>query len=146
MNIRFAIMITVVLALTGNNTLLAQDETLGRLFYTTKQRAALDANIRSMTKAVEKAAPIPPSVTVNGVVTRSDGERTIWIDGRAYHRAGTGDVNVTTRPADPGVVEIEVQGIPQKLPVRVGQRLDPTSGKTFEPYETPTPSAQTPDR
>jgi hypothetical protein len=146
MNIRFAILITVALALTGNNTVLAQDETLGRLFYTTKQRAALDANIRSMTKAIEKPAPIPPSVTVNGVVTRSDGERTIWIDGRAYHRANTGDINVTTRPADPGVVDLKVQGIRQKLPVRVGQRLDPTSGKTFEPYEIPTPSAQAPER
>ena len=141
-NRQYVLPAIVVLVLAGSNTVLAQDGTLGRLFYTTEERAALDQNIRSITKEPESLVPIPPSVTLSGVVMRSDGERTVWIDGRAYYQGNPKDVRVITRPADPGAAEIKVQGIPRRLPVRVGQRVDPASGKTFEPYEVPPPSAQ----
>jgi len=115
----------------------AQDETLGRLFFTPAQRAALDANIRSASKETRPAPAPPPSVTVNGVVTRSDGERTVWIDGHAYHRNDTGDIQIRVEPEDPAVVELTVQGAPRRQSVRVGQRLDPATGQTREAFETP---------
>ena len=143
MKTRRPVLMATLLVLLANNPILAQDETLGRLFYTARQRAALDANIRSINKKLDKPTPIPPSVILNGIVTRSDGERTVWIDGRAYHRADTGDVRVTTRSANPGTAELEVGGVPQRLPVRVGQRLDPVSGETLEAYEfTPPPAKE----
>ena len=135
-NYRVALLV-IALSLQTSNHALAQDEALGRLFYTPKQRAALDANVRSVTKQERPPAPIPPSVTVNGVVTRSDGERTVWIDGQPYHRDETGEVQVTIEPENPGVVELKVQGVPRRLPVRVGQRLDPASGQTLEAFESP---------
>ena len=121
---------------------LAQQEPLGRLFYSPKERAALDANIRSITKQPEKPVYIPPAVTLGGIVTRSDGERTIWIDGRAYHEGSPEDIRVITRPADPGGAQISVQGVSGRRAVRVGQSLDPTSGHTFERYEVLPPAAQ----
>jgi hypothetical protein len=136
------VLIAMLVALPVNEAALAQDETLGRLFYTARQRAALDANVRSASQRVEEPIPIPSSVTLNGVVTRSDGEQTVWIDGRAYHRSETGDLEVITRPAEPGTAEIKVRGVPNRRSVRVGQQLDPVSGKTFEAFETPPHEAQ----
>ena len=134
MTVRLFALIATFLLISGSRAVLAQDEALGRLFYTPGQRAALDANIRS-TKRAKKTVPLPPSVTFNGVVTRSDGERTVWIDGRAYHRAESSDVEVITQPANPGEAEIKIEGVRRRMPVRVGQRLDPATGKTYELYE-----------
>lgn len=124
---------------------LAQDEPLGRLFYTARQRAALDANIRSASERAKKPIPIPPSVTLNGVVTRSDGEQTVWIDGRAYHRSESGALQAITRPGEPGVVEIKVPGVANQRSMRVGQQLDPVTGETFEAFETPPPRTRHPN-
>ncbi len=134
MTVWLSVLTATFLLLSGSSTVLAQDEALGRLFYTPGQRAALDANIRTTNKA-KKIVPLPPSVTFNGVVTRSDGERTVWIDGRAYHRAESGDVQVITQPTNPAKAEIKIQGVRRRMPVRVGQRLDPATGKTYELYE-----------
>jgi hypothetical protein len=120
----------------------SEEESLGRLFYTPSQRAALNANIRSVTKTPKPRTPIPRSVTLSGVVTRSDGERTVWIDGRAYHQGNPDDVRVITQSDDPASAELKVRGVRNRVPVRVGQQLDPISGNTFEPYETPKAGAQ----
>ena len=135
------ILLTISLALPAGNTSMAQQDTtqeeaLGRLFYTARERAALNANIVRVKKQPAKPVPIPPSVTLNGVVTRSDGERTVWIDGRPYHRGDPDDMRVITRADAPGVAELKVPGVANQLPVRVGQQLDPASGRTFESYET----------
>ncbi|NIO40163.1 MAG: hypothetical protein GTO41_08195 [Burkholderiales bacterium] len=142
MTARLTLLILILSALHAPGVALANDEALGRLFYTARQRASLDANIRVITRKVEEPTPIPPSVILNGIVTRSDGERTVWIDGRAYHRTDTGDFEVMTRPTDPGAAEIKVQGVPRRQPVRVGQRLDPASGETFESFETSQPATR----
>ena len=128
-----------VAALVSTNAALAQDKTLGRLFYTPDQRAALNANIRSVTKTPKKRIPIRSSVTLSGVVTRSDGERTVWVDGRAYHQGTPADVRVITDSGDPARAELKVRGVRKRVPVRVGQQLNPASGKTSELYETPNP-------
>lgn len=142
MTIRPLLLIALLTALLANNAVLAQDETLGRLFYTARQRAALDANIDSTSRRTEKPIPIPPSVTLNGVVTRSDGEQTVWIDGRPYHRTETGDLKVIIKPSEPSVAEIKVRGVSESRSLRVGQQLDPVSGETFEAFETPPHEAQ----
>jgi hypothetical protein len=140
MKIPIPVLLAAALSSAASNAVMAQDEALGRLFYTAKQRAALDANVASVISEPVKPVPIPPSVTLNGVVTRSDGERTVWIDGRAYYQGNPSDVRVITRSGDPAMAELKVKGVPQRLPVRVGQRLNPVSGETLESYETPRPS------
>jgi len=117
------------------NAAMAQDEMLGRLFYTPGQRAALNANIRSVTEKPKERIPTPPSVTLSGVVTRSDGERTIWIDGRVYHQGNPINIRVIINPENPAGAELTVQGVSKSMPVRVGQKLDPASGNTSERYE-----------
>jgi len=145
MRTRSALNMAVCLSLCICSVSMAQDEPLGRLFYTDKERSALDANIARVTKKPAKAIPIPPSVTLNGIVTRSDGERTVWIDGRAYYQGNPDNVRVITRSDEPGVAELKLPGVSERRPVRVGQKLDPASGETFESFETrpsPMPSQQ----
>lgn len=57
----------------------------GRLFYTPEQRAQLEgARARNVTQ-VRQAAPdtgAPPPIRYDGVVIRSDGKTTRWVDGQ----------------------------------------------------------------
>ena len=137
MKMRLPVALAITLSLQMNGAAFAQNEALGRLFFTPAQRAALDANVRSASKESRPAPAPPPSVTVNGVVTRSDGERTVWIDGHAYHRDDAGDIQIRVEPEDPAVVELKVRGVPSRQSVRVGQQLDPATGQTREAFETP---------
>ena len=137
MRMRLPVAFAISLSLQLSSLAIAQDEPLGRLFFTPSQRAALDANIRSASKESKSVPLPPPSVTVNGVVTRSDGEGTVWIDGKPHYRNDAGDIQIRVEPEDPGVVELKVQGVPRRHSVRVGQQLDPATGQTREAFETP---------
>jgi len=140
-NLRYACLLAVA-ALLSTEAAMAQDKALGRLFYTPDQRTALNANIRSVTKSPRKRIRPPRSVTLSGMVTRSDGERTVWVDGQAYHQGNPEDVRVITNSGDPAVAELKVRGVRNRVPVRVGQQLNPASGETLELYETPHRSTQ----
>ncbi|HUF20060.1 MAG TPA: hypothetical protein VMP00_04835 [Burkholderiales bacterium] len=120
------------------------DEPLGRLFFTPQQRATLDAGVPVSRPAPRSAAaapvrrpapkPIPQELRLGGVVTRSDGERTVWIDGKPYHGGDAGEVRVITDIADPGGARIQTRGSQTPIEVRVGQTLDPRTGTVREPY------------
>ena len=110
-------------------------EALGRLFFTPEQRAALDAGKlaggkRSSTPAVH----IPRSVTLNGVVTRSDGESTVWVNGRTLHERSTG-IRATASASDSTAARLKVGAARKPVRIRVGQRIDLRTGNIAEPYE-----------
>lgn len=59
----------------------------GRLFYTAAERAQLEAaRARNITEVTQAAQPVPvaapPAVRFDGLVIRSDGKRTSWINGQ----------------------------------------------------------------
>lgn len=62
----------------------------GRLFYTPAQRTMLnEARVRKVTDNPKMSAaapyvPAPPPVSFDGVITRSDGVATHWINGRPH--------------------------------------------------------------
>lgn len=61
----------------------AQD--LGTLFFTPREREALDRLRRGETPAAQAAQPAPrPEPVVTGYVKRSDGRSTVFIDKRPY--------------------------------------------------------------
>ncbi len=107
-------------------------DSLGRLFFTPSQRNVLDAG-----KSLSKSAPVVPgprTVFLNGVVTRSDSERTVWINGKAYHDGSPEGVQVKTDSATPGTTTIRVPGAGPSARVKVGQQLNVKSGKVRENY------------
>lgn len=113
-------------------------EPLGRLFFTPAQRNALDAGKQVATPRAA-ARPRPRTVRLNGVVTRSDGETTVWLNGKpdpdAHIRVPSGrDARVTVPLVTPG----------GQATLKVGQSLDPSTGKITESYVTAQEPSRTP--
>jgi len=104
---------------------LAEPADLGRLFYTPAQRTALEgARARKVSrltdtgKATEPAtAPAPAPQRFDGIVIRSDGAATRWVNGQP---------------------EVGASSVPGLKPGQVR-----ANGKTYEPYQIirPQPSA-----
>ena len=108
-------------------------ETLGRLFFTPAQRSTLDAGKQLATP--RKATPSGPrAATLNGVVTRSDGESTVWVNGHSVTR--TGSPNASASHSDPAAARVELQGAGGRVKLKVGQRFDRSTGKVQESYES----------
>lgn len=59
---------------------LPAEESLGRLFFTPERRAALD-RARQLNIQEQQQVTQTDVVTVNGIVTRSSGKRTAWVNG-----------------------------------------------------------------
>lgn len=110
-------------------TLNAQAEPLGRLFHSPEQRALLDTARKTMPMNVggEAQAPSIQDFTLKGVVTRSDGKRSVWLNNRLEHGAGRAGEQVPV-PVPGGEVKL-----------KVGQSIDPATGRVIESYRRPAP-------
>lgn len=133
----------------------------GRIFLTPAQRAALDEARRHKAEpppkpVVKKVAPQRPAtvepprpsgnVVLNGIVRRSDGEATIWVNGVAMPSdAQTGKVQVAPVSGQTGVVQIPNSQAGSRVEIKVGQKLDMSSGTVTESYanRAPAPGAST---
>ena len=83
------------------------DEELGRLFFTPERRQTLDRQ-RELNIQETQEIPEEPIFTINGVVTRSSGKRTVWINGVAQNERETqSGVSVTTSRKEPGKVVVQ---------------------------------------
>jgi hypothetical protein len=134
-----AVAIVVVSAMVSAGNWAA--DPLERLFFTPAQRKALDAG----KYASPQSAPVKPSpktVHLDGVVTRSDADRTIWINGKAYHGGSPDGVQVNTSPATPSSTSIRIPGKTASSRVKVGQQLDLNSGQIREDFSRREGAAQ----
>jgi hypothetical protein len=105
------------------------EEALGRLFFTPERRQALDRQ-REMNSA--EPPNEAPTLTIDGVVTRSSGKRTAWINGIAQNeREMSGGVTVTPVRKHPGrvIVETSEQVVGN---ARVGETISRTTGETSD--------------
>jgi hypothetical protein len=125
----------------------APAEPLGRLFFTPAQRNALDAGKRlsAAPATTQRAAPRGPrSITLNGVVRRSDGEYTVWVNGRALGQGGAPGVNAAPSNNHRAAARVNVRGTGNPVELRVGQQLKASTGKIVETYQSPTAAAPNP--
>ncbi|MDP2142510.1 MAG: hypothetical protein Q8J80_00110 [Gallionella sp.] len=99
-----------MLALTTSAPAVA--EKLGRLFYTPEQRAQLDS------EHARDAAPAdsPNVMSIDGIVQRHGGERTVWING-VPQVAGRSDDRA------PESVPVAIPGQSQPVKIKVGQKV-----------------------
>ncbi len=108
------------------------EESLGRLFFTPEQRQALDRQ-RQMEGPGRSASAADPTLTVNGVVARSNGKRTVWINGTAHTERELRSGAVVSAPGlGAGKLRVRPEGAPP-ADLRVGETLDVGSGQTHSP-------------
>lgn len=100
----------------------APAEPLGKLFFTPERRAALE---RQRQLNIQEARPLEGStVSLDGVVTRSSGRSTVWINQRPQHEneSGTG-VTTAVSPSNPGQAVV-APGEEPAASLRVGESIN----------------------
>ena len=131
MNTRpFAILSALVIA----NALCAPviaEEVLGRLFFTPEKRQALDHQ-RQFNIQEKQEAPESPTFTIDGVVTRSSGKKTVWVNGNIVgENAASSDVDVVPMRQNPGRVVIQSGDAPTTS-AKVGETVQRDTGETAD--------------
>jgi hypothetical protein len=86
---------------------------LGRLFFTPEQRAQLDYAYARNAPAQGNASPI---LTVNGIVQKNGGARTVWVNGIAQSAGNRGERNPTAQ-------SVTVPGKSHPVKIKVGDRI-----------------------
>lgn len=137
----------------------APPSTLGRLFYTPEQRAAMDQERRALlargtrpsakpvarAKPVEAAEPAPVSstYTLQGILRRSDGEATVWINNEAVSE-GMGERGIARGSLADESADLRLGENGRRVRLRVGQSVNSSSSRVAEPYQRPPAPAPTP--
>lgn len=111
--------------------LVAEEQALGRLFFTPERRQQLDRQ-RELNLLDQQQLPADPTLTIDGVVTRSSGRRTTWVNGNPQNEDDVwSGVTVTPRRGDPGKVLLETSDSPAAR-ARVGQTVNRNSGEATD--------------
>ena len=123
----------------------AADPSLGRLFFTPSQRALLDVARSQRTRVtvatevteatVEVSEPVPQTITYGGMVRRSDGRTTVWLNDRPLDDPKKADGPTIIRQVRPdGAVTLEVPQSSRRVDLKVGQSVEVLSGSVAEGY------------
>ncbi len=102
-------------------------EPLGRLFFTTERRAALERQRLLNIQESQAQLVEGENLTINGVVQRSSGKRTTWINGSAQNdnNAATG-VRVDVDKHNPGRATVTA-GEEAPASLKVGEAINRTT-------------------
>jgi hypothetical protein len=104
-----------------------QDIPLGKLFFTPEQRNALDQQRRYKLKAIKTLEG--ETLRIDGVMLRSSGKKTYWVNGQAQHDNETpSGVAITSRRQTPGQATVMPSG-EKETPLRVGETLNRATGE-----------------
>lgn len=123
------LLLTVALAVISPS--LVADETLGRLFFTPEKRQALDYQ-RQFNIQERQEAQEDQTLTIDGVVTRSSGRQTVWVNGSAVsENDASSNVAVTPAPKRPGHVIIQ-SGESMTTSAKVGETVRRDTGETAD--------------
>lgn len=135
---------TIVQLLSINSASAASLE--GRLFTTPAERARLD-QLRltskppsaqelqdEQTEGVVVVPVAPPSVSVQGYITRSDGKKgTVWINNTPVQENDeAGDVRVKKLPQNGNQVQISIPSLGRDLKLKAGQVYEPETNRISE--------------
>ena len=107
----------------------AAAEELGRLFFTPERRAALERqrqlNIQETRQVIEGA-----TLSVSGVVRRSGGRTTTWVNGAQQDDQGAASgVRIEVDPANPGKTTV-VAGEETPAALKVGEAINRATRET----------------
>jgi hypothetical protein len=134
---------------------LASAAELGRMFFTPTQRAALDTarkqNVRIELGNDENerapttpstAAPASQTVRFSGLIQRSDGKSTVWLNNKPITDKMSGGLNISTVRGDTRVKLTAPDG-GRSMDLKVGQTAEMVSGTIEEGYKRrPAPKSE----
>jgi len=132
--------ILVLLALAAQPAA-AADSAIGRIFYTPEQRAQLDSLRAQKAVATQvREEPVPEVITYQGIVRRSDGKATVWVNNEALS-----DADLRLKQSLAGRIGRDGQVILQtpqatgsgQVQLKVGQSATLQSGRIEESFSTP---------
>ena len=118
---------------------------LGRLFFTQAQRNALDMarkqNIRLEIGNEEterqqngaNAAPLPQTVRLNGMIQRSDGNNTVWLNNKPITGQNAAGMSFSTNRNE-SKVKLQLPDGGRSMDLKVGQTAEINSGIVEESY------------
>ena len=134
----------------------APGDELGRLFFTPEERATMEAaralpklaplvsvsalKISNLPGAIQAVVtPPPPVLTLNGLVTRSQGPATLWINGlaqdaRSLYLPGVAQPRVRL---ERNAIQIALDATQPARRVKAGQTFDPASAQVSDVHQTP---------
>ena len=136
-------LVALIVLMAGAGT--AAGAEFGRMFFTPEQRAALDyfrkLNIRNAEisdddrdKDLVAPPPAPEQVSVNGVVRRSDGKTTVWVNRRAVTEQQPAGAALNVTPRTDNRVRLSVPKSGRSADLKVGQTVEILSGAIEEGY------------
>lgn len=121
------------------------------MFFTPSQRASLDvarkqrARTTVATEATEEvaatAAPVPQTITFDGMVRRSDGKTTVWINNRPVNENEQAGGVVFGRIRPDGGISLQVPQTGRSVELKVGQSIELLSGQIEDAYTRKPPAA-----
>lgn len=142
-----ALLAIVLMGIAG----MLQAADFGRLFFTPAQRAALDTarkqNVRveigneeneRPQAAPTAAAPLPQTVRFNGLIQRSDGKGTVWLNNKPVTETTSGGLNISTNRNDTRV-KLSTPDGGRSMDLKVGQTAEMVSGTIEENYRRRAP-------
>ncbi len=126
----FALFVLVTLVAAAPSEVRAQS--LGRLFLTPEQRAALD--VRRASRVPDKpAAEVvveSPTARVDGQVVRSDGRSTIWVNGLPVREGSRSEgLRMTPAPSAADSVTLSVGDSERSVRLKVGESMNRDTGE-----------------
>lgn len=136
MNIRTSQLIIAAIFSLVSDTVFADQ--VGRLFFTPEQRATLDMarNNGGMSESALPSAQTTTSITVNGIVKRSDGKNTLWLNQVSQSETEqTPSQRNLSRHTHLPTIPVSLPGTGRTAYIRVGQTLDIESGAIRESYQ-----------
>ena len=104
---------------------------LGRLFFSPERRQHLDRQ-RQLNIQEKQDIPEDPTLTINGVVTRSDGKRTVWVNGTVQNdNEAPSGVVVRPNRNDAGNVTVQNAGTAE-AGAKVGGTVNRNTGESTD--------------
>jgi hypothetical protein len=103
------------------------EDALGRLFFTPERRAVLD---RQRQSNIQEARSLQgETMRLDGVVQRSSGKHTVWINGTPQTEtdAAKSGIGVIVNPRDPGKAEL-LPGEDSGTRMKVGEAINRSTG------------------
>lgn len=102
---------------------LAQAEPLGRLFLTPERRAVLERQRQLNIQENTQETVVVEKLHLNGVVHRSGGKTTVWVNGRPQRDDDNTGIVLRTSPQGPGRVAVSI-GDENPTTLRIGETLN----------------------